>query len=241
MEERLIIALKYYYGIEFHKDEAFAIKMINDCAEEGMEIAAHIRDYYKYAKQGDKLFKCFKFFNEYLEKNKENQDKAVIELRGFIERKVGKMYESGEGVKKDIKMAIEFYERSIEKGNLVAMVNLGLFLHSFSFCSSLKTKFEGFIYDEGTNKEVDYEKAIKYYLMAAEKKYSTALHNLALMYEEGNGVEKDYFKALEYYKAAAEGGNSNSLINIGYMLISFLILLHGFRLSPNHKKGTKAI
>jgi TPR repeat protein len=76
---------------------------------------------------------------------------------------------------------------AIEKGNVYAMYNLGLY------------------YNE---EEKDYEQMKKYYLMAIEKGYDDAIFNLGFYYED---VEKDYEQMKKYYFMAIEKGNQYAI------------------------------
>jgi len=58
----------------------------------------------------------------------------------------------------------------------------------------------------------DYEKAIKYYTLAAEKGDSTAQNNLGVMYDEGTGVVRDRAKALYWYEKAIENCGQDAVV-----------------------------
>ena len=53
----------------------------------------------------------------------------------------------------------------------------------------------------------DYEKALKYYQLSADKGYVKAWKAIGSLYYYGDGVEQSYEKALEYWLYAAEQGS----------------------------------
>ena len=61
----------------------------------------------------------------------------------------------------------------------------------------------------------DYEKALKYYQMSAEKGYVKAWKAIGSLYYYGDGVEQSYEKALEYWLHAAEQGSAEAQASLG--------------------------
>ena len=61
----------------------------------------------------------------------------------------------------------------------------------------------------------DYEKALKYYQLSAEKGYVKAWKAIGSLYYYGDGVEQSYEKALEYWLHAAEQGSAEAQASIG--------------------------
>ena len=61
----------------------------------------------------------------------------------------------------------------------------------------------------------DYEKALRYYQMSAEKGYVKAWKALGSLYYFGDGVEQSYDKALEYWQLAAEQGLAEAQASLG--------------------------
>lgn len=59
-------------------------------------------------------------------------------------------------------------------------------------------------YYNGWGTKVNYAKALKWYLKAAEKGYARAQCQLGVMYENGQGVVKDLNEAEKWYKKALE-------------------------------------
>lgn len=65
------------------------------------------------------------------------------------------------------------------------------------------------------NKE--YEKAFKYYQLAANQGDAAVQNMLGYMYHEGNGVEKSYEKSVKYFQLAADQGLDTAQDNLGHM------------------------
>ena len=63
----------------------------------------------------------------------------------------------------------------------------------------------------------DYEKAMDYYMQAADFDYAPAQAQIALMYQEGYGVEVSYEQAMEWNNRAAQQGNAQGQAQIGYL------------------------
>lgn len=63
----------------------------------------------------------------------------------------------------------------------------------------------------------DYEKAMEYYMQAADYDYAPAQAQIALMYQDGCGVEVDYAMAMEWNNRAAQQGNPQGQAQIGYL------------------------
>ena len=75
----------------------------------------------------------------------------------------------------------------------------------------------------------DYEKALRYYQMSAEKGYVKAWKALGSLYYFGDGVEQSYDKAAEYFLLAADQGLADSQVLIG----SFYLLGYGVEKSSD--------
>ena len=111
---------------------------------------------------------------------------------------LGKMYDFGEGTKKDLKKAIYWYRQGARQGDPKAMHNLAS------------------LYVRGEGVEKDFKKAVELYSQAAEKGLPMAQHNLSVMYADGKGVKQDYAKAFEWAYKAAVQGYKDAQYNVGY-------------------------
>jgi len=111
------------------------------------------------------------------------------------------MYNTGQGVVKDNQVALSWYLKSAEKGNIYAQNNLGV------------------MYDNGVDGVLENDiEALKWYLKAAEQGYADAQYNSALMYDlGGKGVLEDDKKAVKWYRKLAQRGYANAQYNLGVM------------------------
>lgn len=83
----------------------------------------------------------------------------------------------------------------------------------------------GLQYEEGASVEggKDYQKAAKWYRLAAEQGLAEAQYQLGYLFYNGNGVTQDYKKAAIWWQRAAEQG----LLNAQYNLATLYSLGHG--------------
>ena len=98
----------------------------------------------------------------------------------------------GNGVTKDFKKAVSYYEKAVDLGSADAMNNLG-------FC-----------YEEGKGVDQNYGKALELYTKAAEKNHARAQYHIATFYEKGCGVKKNWKTAKEWYEKAAANGDADA-------------------------------
>ena len=106
------------------------------------------------------------------------------------------MYRNGEGVERDYAKAVEWYEKSAEGGDTVAMICLGD------------------LYENGGyGVEQDYEKAEEWYRKGAERYRKTAeagsdsaMASLGECYIDGKGVTADSEEALRWFTKSLEAG-----------------------------------
>ncbi|ACE06262.1 hypothetical protein Aasi_0895 [Candidatus Amoebophilus asiaticus 5a2] len=103
---------------------------------------------------------------------------------------LGVMYESGNGVTKDVKKAVEWYQKAAMQGHVEAQCNLGG------------------MYELGRGIGKDEHQATYWYQKAADQGYAKAQYKLGMMYELGRGIAKDENQALHWYQKAAGQGNS---------------------------------
>jgi TPR repeat protein len=124
-------------------------------------------------------------------------EKAAATGDSLAMRKLGALYEHGQGVPQDYAKAREWYEKTAAQSNMDGMVSLGL------------------LYE---NVYQDYAKAREWYEKAAAKDSADAMNNLGLLYEHGQGVPQDYAKAREWYEKAfsAEVSLERELIEMAF-------------------------
>jgi uncharacterized protein len=136
------------------------------------------------------------------------------------------MYESGEGIQKDLTKSVKWYRIAAEKGHPIAQNNLAVILldtnpeeaiqwlfmaaeNNFSFAQSMLGDIHYGYYNLPPNirdSMKNISEAVKWYQKAGKGGFYSAYHQLAEMFANGQGVEKDERHALEYYLSAAEKG-----------------------------------
>ncbi|KAI8840377.1 hypothetical protein BJ741DRAFT_597160 [Chytriomyces cf. hyalinus JEL632] len=153
---------------------------------------------------------------------------------------LGLLYQKGTGVEKDVKKAVELFEKAVSLGCSLGCYYLGT-LHEDGYDGILKdlskaaTFFEQAVqledgssaaakrnlarlYDKGIGVEQSHELSLQYYLEAAKFEDAWALYTLGLKYANGTGVEQDYSIAFEFYERAAKQNNAAAMSNLGYLL-----------------------
>jgi len=105
---------------------------------------------------------------------------------------LARLYESGEGVRKDETEARRWTEQAARGGDAKAMHNLALY------------------YFEGVGGMKDTSAAAIWFRRAAEKGVTDSQYNLGRLYEEGYGVTQDPKTAYRWYLAAAQSGDAEA-------------------------------
>ncbi len=111
--------------------------------------------------------------------------------------KLGRAYDSGNGVKADLAEAAKWYEAAAQQGNAEAQNAIG----------SLHLRGEGVVSDG--------PKACEWFAKSAAQGNASGIGNLGYCYDAGVGVDKDVAKAAELYERAANEGDLQSMLNIG--------------------------
>lgn len=148
------------------------------------------------------------------------------------------LYEHGFGVKKDLRVAIEYYKLSAEQGNAEAQNRLGELYYSgteddivekdlvraeyYFKAAALKNHAAAknnlahlYEFNKGSS---HIQEAARYYTQAAEQGNIEAQYNIGRLHERGLGVEKDDKKAFEYFKQAADQGHKEAKEKVIYSL-----------------------
>lgn len=135
---------------------------------------------------------------------------------------IGVKYQTGDGVKKDLKLAIKWFEKAASRNYDNALVSLGdLYYKGEGVKQSYKKAFELYsralrrnipsaqyrlglccFYGKGTKQ--DKKAAVEWFKKAAEQVEPDAQYMLGICYEKGEGVKKDLKQAKIHYQAAAE-------------------------------------
>lgn len=103
--------------------------------------------------------------------------------------RLGKMYETGQGVRADIEEARRWTERAANAGHRKAMHNLGI------------------LYAEGRGAAQDFETAAHWFEQAALIGATDSQYNLAVLYEQGLGVPTSLTDAYTWFAIAARSGD----------------------------------
>ena len=133
---------------------------------------------------------------------------------------LGRMYEEGKGCEKNSQSSIEWYLKSAKAGNTSALFKIAEYYYNnesydvaIEYCEKAK-KYNlsaytilAECYEHGRKCEQNYEKAFKYYKLAAENGDIKAMRQLGNLYEQGKGCNQNYKLALNWYELSLSKGN----------------------------------
>jgi len=131
----------------------------------------------------------------YLEQGRTNEGVALIrksanQNQPAAQYRLAKLYEVGEGVSQDSKMARQLTERAATNGNRIAMHDLALY------------------YAEGRGGVAsDLPTAAKWFEKAAERGVVDSQFNLGVLFESGQGLPQNINDAFVWYSIAAAQGD----------------------------------
>ncbi len=136
-------------------------------------------------------------------KVEEEDDKGIFSFMNFSfskKKESKKVYARPDEKKESF---VQRITRQAEEGDVNAQLTLGyMYLYG----------------EEGV--EIDYNKAFRYYSMAAAQNDSVAVNNLGSLYYSGIGTEKDYLKAATLFDRAAKLGNVEASVNLAFIYLS---------------------
>ena len=113
---------------------------------------------------------------------------------------VGAIYMAeGDGVHKDMSLAVKHTRIAADAGNAVAANNMGE------------------LYVRGIGVLQNYEKAAEYFRIAADKGSGKGMDNLAALFVDGTGVPVNYPEALKLLQSAVDKGVSSAAFKMGMM------------------------
>lgn len=121
---------------------------------------------------------------------------AAFQGDAWAQGRLGWCYRNGQGVVKDDKEAVKWYQKAAEQGNAVARYNLGL------------------CYYNGRGVVKNEQEAVKLFQKAADQRYVLAISNLGWCYQSGRGVVKDEKEAVKLYQKAADQGDAQAKANL---------------------------
>ena len=148
---------------------------------------------------------------------------------------LGKLYNFGHDLDKNIQKAIEYYKLAARSNISDGYYYLGLIYENNDGIkqdySTAKGYYElsarqnnaksiyrlGYLYMKGYGVQQDYLKAKEYFLLSAKQNNSNALLELGNIYFDGLGIEKDYIKAKEYFEQSAKHNNFYAYYNLAIM------------------------
>jgi len=113
---------------------------------------------------------------------------------------LGRCFEVGRGVSKDLASAVKWYRKSAEQGNSYGQ-------NSLAVCLA-----------KGLGVEKDVAQAVHFYRLSAEQDNGFAMNNFAMCHEFGLGVAKNKLEATKLYRRAATLGNSAAQANLDRLL-----------------------
>jgi serine/threonine protein kinase len=125
--------------------------------------------------------------------------KAAERGNASAQAELGRQYQQGLGVQKDLAKAADLYRKAAEQGHSAAQVSLGM------------------MYEDGSGVTRDAAQAVQWYTKSADQNNSLGQTRLGFMYEAGSGVAKDDAKAAELYRKAAEQGNARAQTRLGML------------------------
>ena len=73
------------------------------------------------------------------------------------------------------------------------------------------------MYREGQGVAQDYEKAVKWFRLAAAQGFASAQYNLGNLYDSGHGVKQDYAEAVRWFRLAAAQEDAAGQSGLGAM------------------------
>ncbi len=133
---------------------------------------------------------------------------------------VANSYLKGKGVPQNIKLGIQYLEKSSES-NTRAALELAERLwkgdgteknvpRAVSLLKRIKDENALYMLGEIYREEIDYTGAFKYYMRAAEHNHVYAQYAVAIAYATGQGIERDMREAKRWLKSAAALGHGSA-------------------------------
>ncbi|WP_354624386.1 tetratricopeptide repeat protein [Psychromonas sp. MME2] len=110
---------------------------------------------------------------------------------------IGWLYESGQGVEKNLQQAIQWYTKAAEQNHVAAQYILAT------------------MYDNGQGVDVNPSEAVKWYLKAAQQGDAIAQYQMGDHFKKGNGVKQNDDESFLWFSKAAAQGHLNAQISLG--------------------------
>jgi hypothetical protein len=123
--------------------------------------------------------------------------RAARSGRAYAQYRLGRLYQDGDTVDKDILQAVIWFSAAAERGNSYAAYALGK------------------LYLTGENAPKDIKKALRWLQRSADLGNEYAQYRLGVLYLAGEDIPKDVDKAVEYLTASAQQGNQYAQYQLG--------------------------
>lgn len=161
--------------------------------------------------------------------------KAATQGDAEAQNSLGKMYATGNGVKKNFAEAASWYKKAASQGHVEAQRKLALLYDAgvgvkesrieatkWYRAAALQGDAEaqselGLRYLHGLGVTKNPTTAIKWYRSSADQGYAAGQHSLALMYDAGEGIAQDQLKAAEWQQKAAVQGHTQAQHHLARM------------------------
>lgn len=192
-DNKLAHGFCYAFGLGVEQDYRKAFELFKEEAEKGVLLA---------------LFWLGTFYYEGRGTEKSDPAMSLMWLTKAAERgdvvaqyNVGMHYMNGEGVEKDPKAALVWFEKAARQGYAEG-----------AFCAGLALR------KNPHRTEEDLKQAVAWYQQAADAGHAFAQCNLGNCYANGSGVEKNGPLAMKWFRKAAQQGDSVAQYNVGNAL-----------------------
>ena len=131
--------------------------------------------------------------------NRKNYQAALNAWRGLsqtdatVQNNIGIMYKNGQGVQRNLPLAVQWLARSAANGSSLGQNNLGG------------------MYRDGNGVARDFNKALTYFSASASQGNAAGQMNLGYMYLYGQGVRQDLSRAYMWFDLAAAQDRTGGL------------------------------
>jgi hypothetical protein len=129
---------------------------------------------------------------------------------------LGDMSSNGQGVSQNYKAAIKWYKLAAKQRSVGDQQNPTLWplnRDGLTRSNAVAQYNLGSMYENGEGVIQDYEAALEWYTLAAERENAEAQNNLGVMYALGHGVIQDYTRAHMWWTIAASQGDEKAAEN----------------------------
>jgi len=191
MDPLLVEVIGFYTGSGGHMDDARAHELLLEAVADGDTLSRMwLARVYSRGRM---------FFERDDARARQIAAEVIDEVRRLAEGNhheaaflMGTAYAEGLGVEENQPLAMAWYYRAADLGNMLAQHNLGNAYH------------------EGNNAPRDLSTAAYWFHRAAEQGDALPMYWLGQFYESGDGVQQDREKALHWYRESARRGRADA-------------------------------